>query len=148
MGLCCTNTQSLNGYNTSLTLLVVCQYFTMDFNQQESNQNSIISVDNAVVHLSHTTLSMPCFISPSYHTQTPDLTLEKLDKTLLFPLSSKDDIDLLIIGTGQYSQFLTPQQQIALQQMNIGVESMPSESACRSFNLLLSDVRLVGLLLL
>ncbi|HIM54862.1 MAG TPA: hypothetical protein EYI82_05185, partial [Gammaproteobacteria bacterium] len=34
------------------------------------------------------------------------------------------------------------------QQMGIGVESMNSESACRSFNLLLSDIRRVGLLLL
>jgi len=32
--------------------------------------------------------------------------------------------------------------------MGIGVESMNHESACRSFNLLLSDIRRVGLLLL
>lgn len=101
-----------------------------------------------MVTLSHTTLSTPCFISPKYHTQTPDLTLERLDKIALFPLSSKDDIDILIIGTGEYSQFLNPLQQVALQQMNISVESMNSESACRCFNLLLSDARLVGLLLL
>ncbi|HCX12708.1 MAG TPA: hypothetical protein DHJ28_00265, partial [Gammaproteobacteria bacterium] len=35
-----------------------------------------------------------------------------------------------------------------IQQMGIGVECMNSESACRSFNLLLSDIRRVGLLLL
>ena len=120
----------------------------MEFNQQENNQNSIVSVDDTAVTLSHTTLNTPCFISPNYYTQTPDITLEKLDKMLLFPLSSKDDIDILIIGTGKYSQFLSQQQQVALQQMNIAVESMNSESACRSFNLLLSDARLVGLLLL
>ena len=120
----------------------------MEFNQQDNNQNSVVSIENSMVTLSHTTLSTPCFISPKYHTQTPNLTLEQLDKMVLFPLSSKDDIDLLIIGTGKYSQFLRPQQQVALQQMNIAVESMNSESACRSFNLLLSDARLVGLLLL
>ncbi|CAC9494156.1 hypothetical protein [uncultured Gammaproteobacteria bacterium] len=120
----------------------------MEFNQQDNNRNSIVSIENDMVTLSHTTLSTPCFISPKYHTQTPDLILERLDKIALFPLSSKDDIDILIIGTGEYSQFLNPLQQVALQQMNIGVESMNSESACRCFNLLLSDARLVGLLLL
>lgn len=76
------------------------------------------------------------------------MTLEQLDKMTLFPLSSKDDIRLLIIGTGATARFLDPKQQVAIQQMGIGVESMNTESACHSFNLLLSDARLVGLLLL
>ncbi|MDC9714386.1 MAG: Mth938-like domain-containing protein [Gammaproteobacteria bacterium] len=105
-------------------------------------------MSNNIITLSHTTLAAPCFISPNYHTETPNLTLEKLDKATLFPLTSKNDIKLLIIGTGKIGKFLNPQQQVALQQMGIGVESMNNESACRSFNLLLSDARLVGLLLL
>ncbi len=120
----------------------------MEFIQQDNNKNSIVSIKHNVVTLSYTTLSAPCFISPKYHIQIPCLTLDKLDKMTLFPLSSKDNIDILIIGTGKNSQFLNPQQQIALQQMSIGVESMNNESACHSFNLLLSDARLVGLLLL
>ncbi|CAB9541416.1 Membrane protein [uncultured Gammaproteobacteria bacterium] len=120
----------------------------MEFNQQDNNNNSIISVNNNTVVLSHTTLSIPCFISSNYYTKTPNLTLEKLDKMTLFPLSSKNDINLLIVGTGKTGKFLDPQQQIAIQQMGIGIESMSNESACRSFNLLLSDARLVGLLLL
>lgn len=120
----------------------------MEFNQQDNQQNSIISADNKTITLSHTSLSTPCFISTNYHTSIPDITLEQLDKITLFPLSSKDDIDILIIGTGTIGRFLDQKQQIAIQQMGIGVESMSSESACRSFNLLLSDVRLVGLLLL
>lgn len=120
----------------------------MEFNQQDNNKNSIFSIENGVVTLSHTTLSTPCFISPKYHTKIPSLPLEQLDKMTLFPLTSKDDINILIIGTGEYSHFLNPRQQVALQQMGIGVESMNSESACCSFNLLLSDARLVGLLLL
>jgi uncharacterized protein len=120
----------------------------VEFNQQDNNNNSIISVDKNAVILSHVTLPIPCFISSSHYIKTPDLTLEKLDKMALFPLSSKDDIDLLIIGTGKTGKFLDPQQQVAIQQMGIGVESMSNASACRSFNLLLADVRLVGLLLL
>lgn len=120
----------------------------MEFNQQDNQQNSIISVDNKTITLSHTSLSTPCFISTNYHTNIPDMTLEQLDKITLFPLSSKDDIELLIIGTGALGRLLDPKQQVTIQQMGIGIESMSSESACRSFNLLLSDARLVGLLLL
>jgi uncharacterized protein len=120
----------------------------MEFNQQESEQNSIISVENSQIKLAHTTLNIPCFISPKYFTETEIINLDELDKALLFPLSSRDDIDLLIIGTGDTTRFLHPKQQVAIQQMGIGVESMNNESACRSFNLLLSDIRRVGLLLL
>ncbi|SMN14271.1 protein of unknown function DUF498 [uncultured Candidatus Thioglobus sp.] len=105
-------------------------------------------MDDDTVTLLNATLTTPCFISSNYHTEVPDLTLENLNKITLFPLSSKDDIDILIVGTGKIGKFLNPQQQVALQQMGIGVESMNNKSACRSFNLLLSDVRLVGLLLL
>ena len=120
----------------------------MEFNQQESEHNSIISVDNSQVKLIHCVLKTPCFISPSYSVEIKATNIESLDKALLFPLSSKDDIDILIIGTGEMTQFLHPKQQIAIQQMGIGVESMNNESACRSFNLLLTDARRVGLLLL
>lgn len=120
----------------------------MEFNQQDNSQNSIISVSDKKIVLSHTTLSVPCFISTNHCTIIPDITLEQLNKTLLFPLSYKDDIDILIVGTGAIGRFLDPKQQVAIQQMGIGVESMATASACRSFNLLLSDVRRVGLLLL
>ena len=120
----------------------------MEFNQQESEQNSIISVEDFQIKLAHAALKTPCFISPKYFTEIEIISLEQLDKASLFPLSSQDDIDLLIIGTGDTTRFLHPKQQIAIQQMSIGVECMNSESACRSFNLLLSDVRRVGLLLL
>ncbi|WXT99999.1 MAG: hypothetical protein Ctma_0705 [Catillopecten margaritatus gill symbiont] len=120
----------------------------MEFNQQNNQQNSIVSVDEGVITLSHTSLSTPCFISTNYYANAIDMTLEQLNKMTLFSFSSKDDIDILLVGTGVNSRFLDPKQQVAIQQMGIGIESMSSESACRSFNLLLSDVRRVGLLLL
>jgi uncharacterized protein len=120
----------------------------VEFSQQENNQNSVISVEPGGVQLAHTQLKTPCFISRNFFTETSIHTIEAITKTSLFSLSSQDDIDLLIIGTGTSPQFLSAKQQVEIQQMQIGTESMNSESACRSFNLLLSDVRNVGLLLL
>ncbi|MBE8189480.1 MAG: hypothetical protein HAW58_01100 [Candidatus Thioglobus sp.] len=120
----------------------------MEFNQQAASKNSIISVDNLGVKLANSTLKTPCFISPNYQTELEISALSALDKITLFPLSQPDNIDILIIGTGAKIEFLSAEQQVAISQMGLGVETMNSESACRSFNLLLSDKRLVGLLLL
>ena len=120
----------------------------MEFSRQENNQNSVIFLEQDSVTLSHTELKTPCFISRNFFTEVSLHSIEDIKKTSLFTLTSQDDIDLLIIGTGASPQFLSAKQQVDIQQMNIGTESMNSDSACRSFNLLLSDVRNVGLLLL
>lgn len=120
----------------------------MEFNQQSRNQNSIISADNSQIKLAHTRLKIPCFVSANYHCQVDFSSLDAVNKLSLFPLINQDDIDLLIIGTGDCPQFLSPKQQMALKQMGLSVESMNQGSACRSFNLLLADARQVGLLLL
>lgn len=120
----------------------------MEFNEQSLDNNSILALEAGQVSLSHVQLSTPCFISKS-HTQAVELTtLDQLDKRLVFELCHKDEVDLLLIGTGDTAQFLSAQQQLLIQQMGIGVESMKNDSACRSFNLLLSDARSVGVLLL
>ncbi len=105
----------------------------MEFNEQEHNHNSIVSANNSQVELAHTTLKIPCFISTNYCTEVKIYKLNEIDKISLFPLSNQDDIDLLIIGTGKYPQFLSPKQQVAIKQMGINTESMNSESAKKKF---------------
>ncbi|MDG2394909.1 Mth938-like domain-containing protein [Candidatus Thioglobus sp.] len=120
----------------------------MEFNQQDNNQNSIISIENSLVQLNNIQLKTPCFISKSFSTEVEITNIADINKAALFPLTSQDDVDILIIGTGKLPRFLTGKQQVDIQQMGVNTESMNSESACRSFNLLLSDVRNVALLLL
>jgi uncharacterized protein len=91
---------------------------------------------------------MPCFISNQFFCETDISDLSELDKIALFPLVNKDDVDILIIGTGKMPKFLSGKKQVEIAQMGVGIESMNNDSACRSFNLLLSDARKVGLLLL
>ena len=75
-------------------------------------------------------------------------SLQEITKETLFPLLSQDSLNLLIIGTGKQSKFLSPKQQVALSELGLGLECMNNVSACSSFNLLLSDLRPVGLLIL
>jgi len=120
----------------------------MEFTQQNANQNTIISFDDLTITLSHSKVNLPCFISSNESRELPAIKLTEVDKELLFPLLSKDSIDLLIIGTGKSPVFLSPEQQMSLSEINLGVECMNNTSACSSFNLLLGDLRKVGLLIL
>ena len=120
----------------------------MEFTQQNANQNTIISFDNSKITLSHSKLSTPCFISSNESKELSTLNITEIDKEFLFPLLSKESIDLLIIGTGSSPVFRSPKQQISLSEIGLGVECMNNVSACSSFNLLLGDLRKVGLLIL
>ena len=120
----------------------------MEFTQQNANQNTIISFDNLTITLSHSKLSSPCFISSNESKELSAIKITEINKEFLFPLLSKESIDLLIIGTGSSPVFLSPKQQISLSEIGLGFECMNNTSACSSFNLLLGDLRKVGLLIL
>jgi uncharacterized protein len=122
--------------------------FYVEFNQQDNNQNSIVYIENNQIRLAYKQLNTPCFISKNFSTEVDIHSIADINKISLFPLCNQDDINLLIIGTGKLPKFLSGKQQVEIQQMSINTESMNSASACRSFNLLLSDVRNVGILLL
>ena len=120
----------------------------MEFTQQSANQNTIISIDESTIKLSHIQLNIPCFISSKKVEEISIFSLEDISKESLFPLLSQESLDLLIIGTGKHSKFLSPKQQVSLSELGLGLECMNNVSACSSFNLLLSDLRPVGLLIL
>ena len=120
----------------------------MEFTQQNPNQNSVMSIDESTITLSHTQLKIPCFISSKKVEEISIFSLEDISKESLFTLLSQESLDLLIIGTGKHSKFLSPKQQVSLSELGLGLESMNNVSACSSFNLMLSDLRPVGLLIL
>ena len=120
----------------------------MEFTQQSPNKNTVISIDESSVALSHTQLKIPCFVSSKKVEEVLISSLAEISKETLFPLLNQESLDLLIIGTGKHSKFLSPKQQVSLSELGLGVESMNNVSACSSFNLLLSDLRPVGLLIL
>ena len=123
-------------------------YKLMEFTQQNANKNTIISIDDSSVSLSYIKLTRPCFVSASSSNELSNIDITEIGKEFLFPLIAKDSVDLLIIGTGDSPKFLSPKQQIELSSMGLGVECMNNTSACSSFNLLLGDLRKVGLLLI
>ena len=120
----------------------------MEFTEQRANQNTVISIDESSIKLSHIRLNIPCFISSKKAEEVSISSVEEISKENLFPFLIQESLELLIIGTGKYSIFLSPKQQVSLSKLGISVECMNNVSACSSFNLLLSDKRPAGLLIL
>lgn len=61
---------------------------------------------------------------------------------------SRHDIEVLIVGTGQQQHFLAAHLSALLAQQHIGVESMDTAAACRTYNVLLAEQRRVAALLI
>ena len=63
-------------------------------------------------------------------------------------LKARDTIDVIFIGTGETIAHIPAVLRDTLEEAGIGVEIMSSPSACRTYNVLLSEGRRVGLALL
>ena len=63
-------------------------------------------------------------------------------------LAAADQIDVLFVGMGAEIAPLDPAFRAVLEEAGIGVEIMASPPACRTYNVLLSEGRRVGLALL
>jgi uncharacterized protein len=71
-----------------------------------------------------------------------DLTAEH------FALLDQDQPDVIILGTGEKQRFVQPKLTAALAARRVGVESMDSHAACRTYNILMSEGRKVTLALI
>ncbi len=60
----------------------------------------------------------------------------------------KDKVDLLLFGSGETHQFLPSDIEFELKKHGIVVESMTTGAACRTYNTLMSEDRLVAAALL
>ena len=63
-------------------------------------------------------------------------------------LAHADDIDVLFVGTGAEIAHPAKEFRKALEDAGIGVETMASPAACRTYNVLLSEGRRVAVALL
>jgi uncharacterized protein len=63
-------------------------------------------------------------------------------------VAMQGEIDVLFVGTGGEIMHIPDAFRTAVEEAGIGVETMSSPSACRTFNILLSEGRRIGLALL
>ncbi|MES2898252.1 MAG: Mth938-like domain-containing protein [Pseudomonadota bacterium] len=65
-----------------------------------------------------------------------------------FEKIEEDRPDVVILGTGERQRFVHPRLVAALSARHIGVESMDSKAACRTYNVLMGEGRKVTLALI
>jgi uncharacterized protein len=65
-----------------------------------------------------------------------------------FALIEQDQPDVVILGTGERQRFVHPKLIKALSARRVGVESMDSHAACRTYNILMGEGRKVTLALI
>ena len=63
-------------------------------------------------------------------------------------LEAAGSVDVLLVGTGSEMAYLPDPFREALEEAGIGIETMASGQACRSYNVLLGEGRRVGLAVL
>jgi uncharacterized protein len=72
-----------------------------------------------------------------------------LDLASLSPaLTEKADLGLLILGTGRRQELPAPDVRRAFTEAGVGLETMDTGAACRTYNVLLAEGRPVGAALL
>ena len=74
-------------------------------------------------------------------------TFEELDAEVFGALAS-NDLELVVLGTGQKHRFVRPEVFHPLIDRGIGLETMSSAAACRTYNVLISEGRKVLLALI
>lgn len=65
-----------------------------------------------------------------------------------FEAIAADKPDVVILGTGEKQRFVHPRLVTSLSSQRIGVESMDSHAACRTYNILMGEGRKVTLALI
>jgi uncharacterized protein len=65
-----------------------------------------------------------------------------------FEQIAADKPDVVILGTGEKQRFVHPRLIASLSSQRIGVESMDSHAACRTYNILMGEGRKVTLALI
>ncbi|WAW09786.1 Mth938-like domain-containing protein [Oxalobacter vibrioformis] len=117
------------------------------FENQERHHQAVTAYDEKSVTINHTRFSQSVLVLPDA-------------APALWPVSDIDSLapedfsaiiavqpNILIIGTGLYQRLLSPPLLVYLSSRKIGVETMNTHAACRTFNLLLSEGRRVALAL-
>jgi uncharacterized protein len=75
-------------------------------------------------------------------TRFEDLTAEHFEEI------AADKPDVVVLGTGERQRFVHPRLIASLSKQHVGVESMDSHAACRTYNILMGEGRKVTLALI
>ncbi len=117
----------------------------LQLSRESTNEFVITAFNGASVSVGELTFSQSIAVShgvPAHAWPAAALTAEALAHARTL------DCEIVIIGTGAKHVFPKPDALRSLIDARVGFEAMQSSAACRTYNVLLSEGRKVGLLLI
>jgi uncharacterized protein len=116
----------------------------MKLHQQVTpNLNTIRGFESGSIQInqhsfSNSIIVMPDLLEKNWPVYHPDqLNVEIISQLLTYPA------EIILIGTGHKHHLLDPLLGIEATQQGIGIEIMTTEAACRTYNVLLGEDRIV-----
>jgi uncharacterized protein len=115
---------------------------------QAANVNAITSYGpdyvqvNQAQHKGSIVVMAQQLIEPWRPLSFADLTAEDFEQLALLP------VEIVLLGTGEQLKFPHPKLTRALMEKRIGLESMSTAAACRTYNILMGEGRAVACALL
>jgi len=102
-----------------------------------------VGVEINAVHFAHSLIVLP-EVAPA---PWPVTSFETLTAAHFEQINAAAP-DVVILGTGRRQRFVHPRLVTALTARRVGVESMDSHAACRTYNILMAEGRKVALALI
>jgi uncharacterized protein len=118
----------------------------LQFIRENSNEFTITAFDVGRVRIGEKTFNESVVVSHSASPRAWDASLPLIAE--MIAIGTTIDAEIVIIGTGEKHVFPKPEMLRPLMEARIGFEVMHSAAACRTYNVLLSEGRKVGLLLI
>lgn len=118
----------------------------MKLQPDQSTQQSVIALRNGALLTSHGHRA-ETGVMMSAEGLFVTLPQAELEETIVHQLNQLplQELEVLIVGTGEHHAFFSPTWRHALHNPQIGIESMTTAAACRTFNVLALEGRRVAL---
>ena len=116
-----------------------------DNNQQ---YQTVTGYDASGVEINAERFSFSLIVMPETPPRSWDVTRFEDLEARHFELIAADAPDVVILGTGARQRFVHPRLIASLSSRHVGVESMDSQAACRTYNVLMGEGRKVTLALI
>ena len=137
-----------NSYNTR-PVPVIPRLAIMKLHSSSTEKyQTVTGYDRAGVEINAQRFDYSVLVMPEVAPRPWPVTRFEDLKAEHFEAIAADKPDVVILGTGERQRFVHPRLVTSLSSQRIGVESMDSHAACRTYNILMGEGRKVTLALI
>lgn len=111
--------------------------------EPNTDKNFIQSYEPGLIKVNNVDYTTPLLITPDSLEPWNIESIQALSEQQFQTIINQHNPEIIIVGTGITPTFLPASLILFVQQLKIGIESMTTAAACRTFNILLNEERRV-----